>query len=282
MGSTRLILVEIKKMNDESPLNENKMLWIQCYCWFYDLLSNKQRKKFVALLNKFIGEMKFVGIGIEITDEIKIAVGGWAVLLVLNRPLGTNWYRHIERVSIYPGGTLKSENVLGLLADGGHYCQIHLAWEDVRNSATKATDNRNTILHEFAHALDHINRKVNGHPSMLLSEEELAKWKNIFCPEFIHSRTNKQREKLWKYFGLGAWNDFDPDDSSCVDVAELFAISTEMFYESPLELQKITPEIYDCLMSLYRFNAAVEIPKKQKITIIRDALSTALNRLKWT
>jgi len=269
-------------MNIEPPLDDNKMLWVQCYCWFYDLLSNKKRQTFLALLDEFVTGIKFVGVGVDITDEIRVAVGGWAVLLVLNRPLGINWYSHIERVSIYPGNTLKSENVLGLLADGSHYCQIHLAWEDVRDSSTKATDSGNTILHEFAHALDHITREVNGHPSILLSKEELTEWKKIFCPEFIHSKPEKQRAKLWKYFGLGAWNKFDRNDSSCVDVGELFAVSTEKFYEDPLELQKIAPEIYNCLTKLYRFDAVVEMPKKQKTTIVRDALSIALNRFKWT
>jgi len=72
----------------------------------------------------------------------------------------------------------------------------------------------------------------------------------------------------------------DPDDSSCVDVGELFAVSTEMFYESPSEFHRMAPEIYDCLMKLYRFNTMVEIPKKQKITNIKDTLSMLLNRLK--
>lgn len=269
-------------MNNEVNIDEGKILWIQCYCWFYDLLSDKKRRIFLALLDDFISEVKFEGVGVDITDEMKIAVGGWAVLLVLNRPLGINWYMHIERVFIHPGSSLKSENILGLLGDGSHYCQIHLAWEEVRDSSTKASESGNTILHEFAHALDHVNREVNGHPSALLSAEEFADWEKVFCPDFIHSKPEKQRDKLWKYFGLGAWNKFDPDNSSCVDVGELFAVSTEMFFESPSELQKITPEIYDCLMKLYRINTKVEIPKRQNITNRRNVFNMVFNLFKWT
>jgi len=225
--------------------------------------------------------MNFVGVGVEITEEVKIAVGGWAVFLVLNRPLGIHWYRGIERISIYPGNTLESEDALGQLADGYHYCQIHLAWEDVRDSSTKATDNRNTILHEFAHALDHLDRVIDGHPRILLSADEQNEWKRVFSADYIHSKSNKERHKLWAFFGLGAWNEFDPEDSSCVDTGELFAVSTEMFFECPKELQNMVPEIYDCLMMLYRCNPIKEFPKKQKLINYLDATLSALARSRW-
>lgn len=257
------------------------MMWIQCYCWFYEFLSSKQRQLFIVLLDEFIKDMNFVGVGVEITEEIQIAVGGWAVFLVLNRPLGIHWYRGVERISIYPGNTLKTGDTLGLLADGYHYCQIHLAWEDVRDSATKATDNSNTILHEFAHALDHLDRVIDGHPTILLSEDEVNEWKRVFSADYIHAKTQKERDKLWKYFGLGAWNGFDPEDASCVDIGELFAVSTEMFFECPIELQNMAPEIYDCLMSLYRLNPIKEFPKKQKVTNFLDATLSALTRSRW-
>ncbi len=251
-------------MKNKLSLDEEKMLWIQCYCWFYKFLSDEQKKLFISLLDSFVKEMAFVGIGISITDEIKIAIGGWAVFLVLNRPLGTNWYRHIESISIFSGKTLSPKGTLGLIKDGSHYCQIHFAWENIRDSATKATVNDNTILHEFAHSLDQINRNMDGFPEVLLSVEEQDEWKKIFCPNFIHSKTKRHRKKLWDFFELGNWNEFDPYDSSCVDVGELFAVSTEMFFECPRKLQKITPEIYNCLMKLYRCNPIIDFPKEKK------------------
>lgn len=197
----------------------------------------------------------------------------------MNRPLGIHWYRGVERISIYPGNTLKTEDTLGQMADGYHYCQIHLAWEDVRDSATKATDNRNTILHEFAHALDHLDRVIDGHPKILLSADEVNEWKRVFSVDYIHAKSYKERARLWEYFGLGAWNEFDPEDSSCVDTGELFAVSTEMFFECPIELQNMAPEIYDCLMMLYRVNPIKEFPKKQKHNKYLDATLSALTRM---
>ena len=238
------------------------MIWIQCYCWFYELLTPSKKTLFLKLLDEFISEVKFVGIEIEITDEIKIAVGGWAVLLILNRPLGLHWYKNIERVSIYKGSTLKSGNALGQLANGFHYCQVHLAWKDVKDSATKASDDNNTIIHEFAHVLDQINRDLNANLSGLLTKEESDEWDKVFCHDYLHSKPDKLRTKLWKYFGLGAWNEYDPDDPSCVDLAELFAVSSEKYYETPFKLNEMAPDIYNCLLTLYRFNPLEEIPKK--------------------
>ena len=259
-------------------VNDDALVWVQCYCWFFNLLPVQKRQRFLSLLREFIGEMKFVGVGIEVTEEIKIAVGGWAVLLVLNRPLGINWYRHIERIVIYPGRTVKSTDALGKLALGSHYCQVNLAWRNVRDSATKPSDCNNTILHEFAHALDHIDREIDGLPYSLLDQEAVIEWKRVFSQDFIHSKRPLRRYALWKFFNLGAWKKFDPNDSSCVDIGELFAVSTEMFYETPVRLKKLAPEIYQCLMKLYRMDTIVEIPKRK--SEFKRALSTALNKVR--
>ncbi len=257
------------------------MPWIQCYCWFYEFLNNEQKERFSRLLDQFVNEIDFVGIGIEITEEMKIAVGGWAVLLVLNRPLATNWYNSVERISIYPGKEIESRDAIGFVLDGSHYCQIHLAWEDIRDSSTVATENRNTILHEFAHCLDHSDRNINGRPTLLINGEDIDDWDRVFSREYIHNRTEIERKKIWDCFGLGAWNEYSSTDSTCVDVGELYAIATEMFFESPNELNKEAPEIYDCLAKLYRFNPMRDFPKKGKITKPWDAISAAVNRFKW-
>ncbi len=200
------------------------MPWIQCYCWFYEFLNNEQKERFSRLLDQFVNEIDFVGIGIEITEEMKIAVGGWAVLLVLNRPLATNWYNSVERISIYPGKEIESRDAIGFVLDGSHYCQIHLAWEDIRDSSTVATENRNTILHEFAHCLDHSDRNINGRPTLLINGEDIDDWDRVFSREYIHNRTEIERKKIWDCFGLGAWNEYSSTDSTCVDVGELYAI----------------------------------------------------------
>jgi len=250
-------------MEAESNLDKDKMLWIQCYCWFYRFLSDKQKKLFLTLIDKFIKNTPFVGVGIQITNEMKIAIAGWAVFLVLNRPLGINWYRHVEAILIYPGKRLNPESTLAQITAASHYCLIHFAWEDIRDSATIAADKNNTILHEFAHSLDQFNRDMDGFPEALLSVNEQEEWKKVFHPDFIFSKSDRLGKKLWEIFELGNWNEFTPDDTSCVDVSELFAVSTEMFFEHPQELHKRAPEIYDCLMKLYRYNPIIDFPKKE-------------------
>lgn len=269
---------QVFQMTKSTQEVDEIMIWVHCYCWFYKLLSTSQRTEFERLLRQFLDDAKFEGVGITVTEEMKVAVGGWAVFLILNRPLNITWYRHIERISIYPGSALDSEDALGLMVDGSHYCQISLAWEEVRDSSTKAAVNRNTILHEFAHSLDQIDRKVDGHPTVLLTGDELKEWRKVFSRSFIHSKSKPERERLWRFFDLGAWNEFDPDDASCIDVGELFAVSTEFFFECPSDLQEECPEIYTCLMLLYRFNPIEDFPKKTKMQKAWDTIKMISNR----
>lgn len=100
------------------------------------------------------------------------------------------------------------------------------------------------------------------------------------CPEFILAMPAKRRTSLWKYLHLDDWNSFNPDDSSCVDAKELFAVATELFYEEPQGLRRLSPEIYDCLMKLYRCDPVVEIPKKQKLKLLKNIWSAILEKLK--
>ncbi|MBT8439640.1 MAG: zinc-dependent peptidase [Gammaproteobacteria bacterium] len=255
--------------------------WIQRYCWFYEFLSKENQQEFRNLLEVFLKDANFTGVGIEITREIRIAVGGWAVFLVLNRPLAISWYRHIERISIYPGDSLKTGDSLGQMIDGSHYCQIHLAWDEVRESSTKATVSRNTILHEFAHSLDNLDRNIDGHPRLLLSRDEYSRWEDVFCEDYIHNRHDSDRNRLWKFFGLGAWNEFDANDPSCVDVGALFAVSTEMFFECPSQLLDHAPEIYECLNMLYKFDPIKDFPKKPKFSRAWDTILSAKERPRW-
>lgn len=253
--------------------------YVEVYCWFYRYLPEEQRKRFDEFLAVFLDKANFVGVGIDITEEVTVAVGGWAVLPVLNRPLGLTWYSNIERISIYPGKTVPS-GALGEMASGYYYCHVHLAWEDIRDSATKASDNSNTILHEFAHVLDHFDRVVDGTPTLLLNGDERERWRRVFCQEYIFDRSPEKRELLWEFFGLGAWTEFDANDRSCVDVGEKFAVSTEMFFECPNELREIVPEVYEALVMLYRLDPCHDFPVKGA-AVAADRANIALSRQKW-
>lgn len=235
--------------------------WINCYCWFYKHISRPKQAQFITLLNTFINETRFEGVGLEVTYEMKVAIGGWAVFLVLNSPINIAWYNRVALISIYAGSTV-NKKAIGQMLDGSHYCQIELAWDDVRDSSTKASINRNTILHEFAHALDHIDRYVDGVPTPLLTADERQQWKTIFTPQYVHSRPWYSRKRLWNFFALEAWNEYDSNDSSCVNVAELFAVSTEFFFECPSKLLRYCPEIYQCLKKLYGIDPVICLPKK--------------------
>ena len=266
-------------MPSSTKMNDGLMVWVDCYCWFYKDLSAPKQAKFIRLLNAFIQDTNFIGVGITITDEMRIAVGGWAVFLVLNMPLDITWYQRIEQISIFPGDCLKHQGQsLGQMNSGSHYCQIELAWDEVRNSSTKAFVSSNTVLHEFAHSLDYIDRVIDGSPSVLLKAGEREVWEKAFSTGYIFEKRTHKRNQLWHFFGLGRWNEFDPDNPGCVDVGELFAVSTELFFESPRSLLRQAPEIYQCLVMLYKCNPIDDFPKRNWIQRKLNMLIELLKR----
>ena len=260
-------------MNKASALEEGQFNeWLACYCWFYRFLQEEDKVKFRVLLSNFLKDANFVGSGIDVTLEMKVAISGWAVLLVLNRPLNITWYRNIESIVIFPGSVLESKNALGLMVSGFHYCHIHFAWDHLRDSATKFGVKGNTILHEFAHALDHLNRDTNGQPSVMLTKDELDLWKRVFNQEYIHKMPKYKRKKVWNFFQLDRWNKYNANDSSCVDVAELFATSTEFFFERPIDLYRVAPDVYDCLIMLYKLDPKNDFAQKTRMQKIWQTL----------
>lgn len=255
--------------------------WIQCYCWFYSLLTASKKQRFLSLLEEFISEMKFVGVGIELSLEIKIAVGGWAVLLILSNPMGLFWYRHIERISIYPGKVLRHnlrhKKVLGTMAGGSHYCQINLAWDEVREFSTKSSVNRNTIIHEFAHALDYTNRVTNGMPSLLIPNEYHEQWKSIFSEQYRRSNLCKHNHGRWKCFGRYYKS---VSDLCEYDIAEMFSYSSELFFEHPKALNNISPEIYQCLKVLYEIDPMQDLAKRNQNNLLLSSFAGILSKFR--
>ncbi len=213
-------------------------------CYFYSQYNYLVKRWFHQVLERFLVEIKFLGHGIDITNEIKITIGAWAVRVILKLPFGAYYYSHISVINIYPGDELPSGNI-GEMVDGVFYCHVNLAWSDVQESIREKKSKSSTIIHEFVHALDQKDRITNGVPSLIIPFDQIEEWQSIFNAKYFieHSKI----KKIWNYFGLFRWSVYKAGDPSCVDVSEVLSVASEKYFEDPKKLNRIVPEVYEQL-----------------------------------
>ncbi len=197
----------------------------------------------------FLRNIPFEGCsGLEVTDEMRITIAGWASLLVLNRQYPK--YPHLHRVLIYPdgyriteGGFFFPENDTGFDAAGESWDEgyVVLAWSDCLRGIENPNDGFNVILHEFAHQLDIEGGDADGVP--VSRPEQWRRWDRIIEQDFERflSRLNRGRPTAMDEYGAQ-------------DRAEFFAVATETFFEKPHAFKQEHPELYGLLREFYGFN----------------------------
>ena len=119
-----------------------------------------------------------------------------------------------------------------------------LSWDDVRRKARDIHDGHNVVFHEFAHQLDSSGAKSDSTP-ILENHSAYIAWARTLQKEYHnlrHAVTSNQPALLDEY---GAQNP-----------AEFFAVATECFFERPLELRKLLPDLYEELKRFYQQDPA--------------------------
>ena len=101
-------------------------------------------------------------------------------------------------------------------------------------------DNRNVILHEFAHVLDQADDAQAQSIPVAEDSVDRPKWEELFKREYprIKAAYKAGRAHAIREYALS-------------DEAEFFTCATESFFERPKELKKYNPEIYDILKDYY-------------------------------
>ena len=210
----------------------------------------------------FLAEKNFEGCGgLELTDEIRVAIAAQACLLLLHRE--TDYYPRLHAILVYPSGyTAHSEHHVegGIWEEGfedrlGHTEQrlgaLVLAWDSARHGAMDPTDGENLVLHEFAHQLDFEDASTDGTPALGNHAEYLA-WGRVMSEEFEALRLAEEAGTATLIDQYGAENP-----------AEFFAVVTEAFFERPHALRRQHPALYDRLASFYRQDPTEFVPDEK-------------------
>jgi Mlc titration factor MtfA (ptsG expression regulator) len=215
----------------------------------FSLLPPAEQSRVSEAVKIIAAERLFVGCrGLTITDEVKVTIGAQAALLlgeedyyfdrvptiyVYPRDLATNSVRDLHDARLIE----EDVPIDGQVLEQG---EIRLSWDEVLYGARDATDGENVVLHEFAHHLDRLDGELGGTPP-LASEDQRQNWIRVFDRELAQLRRD-----------LKAGRNVFLHEEAAENRAELFAYSTEIYFEQPHDLHELHPELFDCLLGFYK------------------------------
>ncbi len=234
------------------PLSTEWLAAIERNVPYYHMLSPAVQGELRGLVQVFLDEKTFEGCGgVEITDEIRVTIAAYACILLLGRR--TDIYPKLRSILVYPqsyvapllrkepDGTV-TEGMQPRLGESWSSGNVVLSWDDIlrRDRNTR----RNVVLHEFAHQLDSESGSDEGAP--LLSHPSMyADWARVLGREYqelIHAAEQGRPTLL--------------DPYGATSPAEFFAVATECFFEAPIELETLHPELYGELRLFYKQDPA--------------------------
>lgn len=232
------------------PLSEERRALLTSLVPPYRRMPDGMRRELEGLVQVFLAEKRFEGCGgLEISEEMRVAIAGFACILLLGRP--TDFYRRLISILVYPTAFhVRSEIPMGShvaveardthLGESWEYGTLVLSWDEVL-SATLGNDfTQNLVYHEFAHQLDLENGAEDGVPG--LRDRALAReWASVLRREYEELRIEAERgdETFLDPYGLE-------------HPAEFFAVATEAYFLDPKGMRRDHPELFRVMNAYFR------------------------------
>ena len=218
----------------------------------YKNLSDTDKRKIERSIIRFVYMKEFIGVKMEVTDEMKIVISFYACLLLLHIGTG-NCYDNLHTIIIYPSPVVLKD----VRENGGIYTKedfvidgqsandtVILVWHDAKFEAYHLRHD-NVIIHEFAHEIDFMDGEIDGVPP--LENSKYHEWTSVLFEEYQKLNNIAIKDREWgKYKLLGSY--------AATNEAEFFAVVTERFFESPHSLNSHFPELYNELKDFYKID----------------------------
>ena len=97
------------------------------------------------------------------------------------------------------------------------------------------------VIHEFAHKLDMLDGMIDGTPPVT-GREAYDRWVSVCTAEYEHLRTHRHDPQLREY--------------GAQDPGEYFAVAPEVFFDQPLELRAMKPDLYEVFAGYFEQDPA--------------------------
>jgi len=235
-----------------SPFPDSWLSIIRKHVPYYEMLPEESRRKLRGRIQVFLDEKTFEGCGgLVMTDEIRVITATQACILLLGDI--SDYYPELYSILVYPqsyfvdfknpqpDGTI-IEGIQARSGESWNRGNVVLSWYHTLNGAKIPYDGHNLVFHEFAHQLDYEYRATNNG---MFKRENRSKWVDIL-----------EREYRRLIYQLNKGNPTMIDPYAATNLAEFFAVSTELFFEKPLEMRGLHPEWFNQLTLFYNQNPA--------------------------
>lgn len=207
---------------------------------FYADLDETLRETFRDELQVFLSRVEFFGAAdLEITDDIRVTIGGSAVRLILG--LDDSFYDRLKEIVVYPHDYRHpDEDGTHVLGEAHDFGTVVLSWPAVLAGLSRPTDGHDTAVHEFAHVLDKTSLGFDGTPR-LRAREDYAVWGDVLSHHYHRLSDGKQPETdILRMYGA-------------INEAEFFAVATEAFFERTDEMREKAPDLFEVLAKFYGY-----------------------------
>jgi len=237
----------------DKPLEPELLNLLRQHMPLYERMPSELQQRLQGLVNVFLNDKSFFGSGgLEITDEMRLAVAGNACLLLLNRD--GPCFPGSGTILLYPDtivtqavtydGPIVSESLSARLGESWHRGPVILSWADVLRGVNNPEDGHNVVIHEFAHKLDEENVSMDGLP-VLHEHVDYPDWARVMSEEFADLIKRVQRNRNTVLDGYGS-----------TSPAEFFAVTSEVFFEKGKRMKDRLPMLYAQLEQYYGVDPA--------------------------
>jgi MtfA peptidase len=223
----------------------------------YQYLDARQRQRLEGCIQIMIAEKDWAGgSGFELTDEIKVAIAGYAAVMTLglDEPY---YFDRLRTIIVYSGSYMPQRSRYEVqspfmpesprLGEAWHRGPVVLSWAEI-SGPDKQRPGNNLVVHEFAHHLDGLDGDVDGTPIIVDRQQNLI-WYQVTEDEF---------QRLTRDAASGQATLLDRYGAS--SRAEFFAVASECFFERPHALRDQHPELYKVLAHFYCQDPAKWLP----------------------
>ena len=224
---------------------------------YWNILDEAERQQVAELADFIVGTKRWEAAnGFELTDDVVVTIAIQAAVLLLG--LDTSYFGKVTTIIVHPTTFsipgVHATEILGMVDEGprpllgeAHHDRgpVLLAWDQVRFAARHRGRGRNVVWHEFAHKMDMLDGVVDGTP-LMQDREALERWVEVCAAEFALLRTGESGQLI--------------DEYAATDPGEFFAVTTEVFFDLPVELRAEKPRLYEVLATFYRQDPASREP----------------------
>ena len=212
---------------------------------YYKRLSSKDKIRFEARVQTFIDNKQFLPRNLpEVTAEMKALISACAIQLSFGLP--PIILQHFQRIVVYPDNYYSAINKQYHRGEvNPHMGIIVLSWRGFVEGYIDPTDSMNLGLHEMAHALHFENKILNGEEDFL-EPRLLERWNQL---------ASREIEKM--HSGVpGFFRQYAASNEM-----EFFAVAIENFFEKPLAMQEMLPDVYSCLSEMLKQNPVSDLER---------------------